>query len=81
MPKDYIYKRIVERVVDALRMERERLGISMSTVAKKAGMSQSMMSLVERNLRSPTLDTLLRIAITLEFDLGKAISKAMLDKK
>ena len=48
----------------------------MNVLSKRAGLSQAMISLVERDLRNPTLDTLLRIANALELDLGKVISKA-----
>ena len=48
----------------------------MNAVAERSGLSQSMISLVERDLRNPTLDTLLRIADVLEIDLGKIISQA-----
>jgi transcriptional regulator with XRE-family HTH domain len=34
----------------------------MSQVASEAGLSQQMVSYVERGMRNPTLDTLLRIA-------------------
>ncbi len=81
MAKDYIYERLVRSVVKCLKDERERAGLSMNALSKKAGISQSMLSLVERDKRSPTLDTLLRISMALEFDLGKAISRALKDAK
>ena len=55
------------------RIER---GISMEALGARAGLSQSMISLVERDLRNPTLDTLLRIAEVLEVDLGTIITQA-----
>ena len=48
----------------------------MERLAEKAGLSTSMISLMERGLRNPTLDTLLRIAEVLEVDLGRVIQKA-----
>jgi transcriptional regulator with XRE-family HTH domain len=48
----------------------------MEAVAERSGLSQSMISLVERDMRNPTLDTLLRIAETLNLDLGAIITKA-----
>jgi transcriptional regulator with XRE-family HTH domain len=59
-----------------LRQERERRGLSMNEVAQRAGLSHSIVSLVERDLRNPSLDTLLRIAEVLNRDLGKIISRA-----
>ena len=48
----------------------------MSRVAEHAGLHVSMISLVERELRKPTLDTLLRIAEALDVDLGTLIHRA-----
>lgn len=64
------------RVAKLLQQERERKGISMTRLAQDAGLSQQMVSYVERGLRNPTLDTLLRIANVLEIDLSEVIRKA-----
>jgi transcriptional regulator with XRE-family HTH domain len=48
----------------------------MEVLAQKAGLSQSMISLVERDLRNPTLDTLLRMSEVLNVDLGEVISRS-----
>ena len=63
-------------VVRALRDERLRQGISMERLAEKAGLSQGTISLVERDLRNPTLDTLLRVAEVLKVDLGRVIQQS-----
>lgn len=60
----------------ALRAERLRQGLSMNRIAEAAGLSQQMVSYVERGMRSPTLDTVLRMADALEFDLADAIRGA-----
>jgi len=49
----------------------------MNLVAERAGLSQQMVSYVEREMRNPTLETLLRIAAAIGVDLGKVISQAM----
>jgi transcriptional regulator with XRE-family HTH domain len=41
----------------------------MNAVAERAGLSQQMVSYVERGMRNPTLETLLRMAEALEIDL------------
>jgi transcriptional regulator with XRE-family HTH domain len=69
-------EKVVCNVVRLIRAERERQGVSMNVLAERAGLSQPMISLVERDLRNPTLDTLLRIANALELDLSKVIAKA-----
>lgn len=56
-----------------LRQKREALGLSMNAVAARAGLSHTMISRVERELRKPTLDTLLRITGAMGIDLWPLI--------
>jgi transcriptional regulator with XRE-family HTH domain len=53
----------------------------MTLVSERAGLSQQMVSFVERGLRTPSLDTLLRIAEALSIDLGNLIKKASKNAK
>jgi transcriptional regulator with XRE-family HTH domain len=76
VPKDQLREAICTNVVRLMRQERERRGVSMNILAQKSGLSQAMISLVERDLRNPTLDTLLRIAFALEIDLAEIIKRA-----
>ena len=69
-------RRIVSDVARLLKAERLRRHISMTRVANEAGLSQQMISYVERGMRSPTLDTLLRIAGVLKIDLWKILKSA-----
>lgn len=48
----------------------------MTALAERAGLSRTMIRFVEREVRNPTLETLLRITKALEIDLGKVIQKA-----
>ena len=48
----------------------------MNRVAERAGLSQQMVSYVEREMRNPTLETLLRIAVALEIDLAQVLQTA-----
>ena len=48
----------------------------MNELAARAGLSQQMVSYVEREMRNPTLETLLRMATALETDLGELITRA-----
>ncbi|MDP3072810.1 MAG: helix-turn-helix transcriptional regulator [Opitutaceae bacterium] len=59
-----------------LAEERTHRGLSMSAVAERAGLSQQMVSYVERGMRNPTLDTLVRIADALELDLADVLQRA-----
>lgn len=63
-------------VARILREEREKRGLSMTVLAQRAGLSQAMISFVEREIRNPSLETLLRIAYVLEIDLGEVIQRA-----
>lgn len=63
-------------LVRLLSEERIRHGLSMNRLAEKSGLSQSMISLLERGMRSPTLETLLRVAIALDVDLSELLKKA-----
>lgn len=51
-------------------------GLSLSAVGRGAGLSYQMVGFVERELRNPTLDTLLRITEVLEIDLADVIREA-----
>ena len=48
----------------------------MTALGEKAGLSQQAISYMERELRIPNLDTLLRIANALEISLGDVIKQA-----
>ena len=76
MSKNQFREEVISNIVRLLREEREKQKLSMNVVAQRAGLSHSIVSLVERDLRNPTLDTLLRIAEAMEVDLGEIITKA-----
>ena len=48
----------------------------MTKLAEESGLSQQMISYVERGMRNPTLDTLLRIAGVLKVDLSEILACA-----
>ena len=53
---------------EKLRTVRERKKLTLKDVAGKAGVSESLISQIERNKVSPSIDTLLLIADVLEID-------------
>jgi len=67
---------ICSEVANILKGERKKRRLSMTTLAAKAGLSQQMVSYVERGMRNPTLETLLRITDALDIDLAKVIIRA-----
>ncbi|MDC7227565.1 MAG: helix-turn-helix domain-containing protein [Spirochaetales bacterium] len=52
-----------------LRLVRERKNMTLKDVAAEAGVSESLISQIERNRVSPSIDTLIAIANTLNIDL------------
>ena len=76
MPKIEHYEAVCGEIIRLLREERIRHGLSKYAVSKRSGVSQSMLSLVERGLRNPTLELMLRIADATQADLPKIIKKA-----
>jgi transcriptional regulator with XRE-family HTH domain len=67
---------ISAEVIRLLRQERQAQNLSVYRVAKDSGLSQQMIHYVERGMRNPTLDTLLRIAEALDVDLSRLIKRA-----
>lgn len=54
---------------EKLRAVRERRGWTMKEVAERAGLSESLISQIERNRVSPAIDTLLGLVDILDLDL------------
>lgn len=57
------------RFGEKLRAVRERKGFTLKVVAQAAGVSESLVSQIERNRVSPAIDTLLSLADALDIDL------------
>lgn len=79
MPSATKPERVGAEMARLLRASRERQGLSMTSVAERAGLSQQMVSFVERGLRKPTLDTLLRITEALAENLPAMLAQAISD--
>ncbi len=67
---------ICSEVAKLLKEERLRQKLSMNAVAIRAGLAYQMISYVEREMRIPRLDTLLRIGNALGLNTGDLISRA-----
>ena len=63
-------------VARILREERLAQNISLTELAERAALSRQMVSYVERGLRVPTLDTLLRITRALGVAAADVIARA-----
>jgi transcriptional regulator with XRE-family HTH domain len=78
VPQNGGHQVVCAEVVRLLRQERKRRKLSCYAVSQRSGVSQSMLSLVERGLRNPTLELLLRIANGLEIDLSAVLKRAQM---
>ena len=57
-------------LVDLLRRERERNGLSLTDVAERSGLTRAMVSKLENGRNpNPTLDTLARYAMAMDMEL------------
>ena len=70
------YEAICDEVVRLLQQERKRRKLSNYAVSQRSGVSESMLSLLERGLRNPTLEMALRIADGIGADLPALIKEA-----
>jgi len=68
-------------IIRLLREERISRKLSNYAVAQRCGVSESMLSLIERGLRNPTMEIMLRIADGIGIDLSEIIKKAQGKKK
>jgi transcriptional regulator with XRE-family HTH domain len=77
MDSDKSRRAVCSAVARILQHERKKRGLSLAAVAANSGLSYQMVSFVEKEMRNPTLDTLLRIAAALDVDIAKIIGKAI----
>ncbi|WP_221033246.1 helix-turn-helix domain-containing protein [Actomonas aquatica] len=68
---DRLTRDLHTRIAKAIRQERVKRNLSMLAVAEQAGLSQQMVSYVERGIRKPSLDTFVRLAHVLRLDLSQ----------
>ena len=64
-----------------LRAVRERKNITLKEVARLAGVSESLVSQIERNKVSPSIDTLLTLADVLDIDHEYLFSDYKMNKQ
>ena len=67
---------IIQNLVTRLRAERIDQELSMTEVAARCGIDRTMVMRVEERERTPSIDTLLRIADALGVDLWKLLRDA-----
>ena len=57
-----------EKIIQLLKAERERRGLSKYAVAQQSGLSQQAIGYMEKGHRIPSLETVLRIANAMNVD-------------
>jgi transcriptional regulator with XRE-family HTH domain len=60
---------------EELKKARGKAGLSQEELASRAGVHRTYISLLERNKKSPTLDTLIKICKALEVSASKIIAR------
>jgi transcriptional regulator with XRE-family HTH domain len=65
-----------ELIIDLLKEERERRGMSKYAVAQQSGLSQQAIGYMESRSRYPSLETVLRVAKAMDVDLAEIIKRA-----
>ena len=76
MPVNKGYELICSQVARLLKEARTERGLSLNLLAQKAGLSRQTITFLEQELRTPNLETLLRITAALEIDLETIIAGA-----
>ena len=69
-------QKVCSGVAAIIKRERLKQELSLTRLAEKAGLSRQMVSYVERGLRVPGLDTLLRITRVLGLNAADVIRRA-----
>ena len=64
------------QVIKLLREEREKRGISKYVLSAQCGLAQQTISYMERGLRQPSFETILRIADGMGVNLEDVLSRA-----
>jgi transcriptional regulator with XRE-family HTH domain len=73
---DKTHHAVCVHIVRLLQEERERKKLSRYAVAQRSGISEQMIGYVERGLRQPSLETVVRIASGIGVDLGNIVKQA-----
>ena len=76
MLADKTHRAVCLQIVGLIRKERERRGMSKYALAERSGLSEQMIGYVERGMRNPSLETVVRMAAGLEIDLSQIVKRA-----
>lgn len=77
MSEDEIRAATCKELIRLLSAARKAQGFSMNRLAKKAGLTQPTISILESSQPNPKLDSLLRIGRALELNVADVLKRAM----
>ncbi|WP_433915804.1 helix-turn-helix domain-containing protein [Pectobacterium aroidearum] len=66
----------IARLAVAIRRERERLNLSVTELAKRAGLAKSTLSQLETGIGNPSLETLWALAMALDVQVSQLIGQS-----
>jgi transcriptional regulator with XRE-family HTH domain len=76
VPTDKSYSVISAQVIRLLQAERKRRGLSKYALSARCGLTQQTIGYVERGLRQPSFETVLRLADGIGIDLADILKQA-----
>jgi transcriptional regulator with XRE-family HTH domain len=68
-----IKDKVSERVAEGIKVRREQLGLTLRALASRSGVSSSMISDIERGVKSPTIVTLAALAQAMDIPLSALV--------
>ena len=76
-----LYKSLSDASPSVLKQLREEKGLSQDTLADKAGLHRTYISLLESGKRIPSLDTLEKIAIAINIEPYLLVKQVQMNRK
>ena len=81
MPTGIKQRAVCSQAIRLLREERERRGLTKYALSAQCGLTQQTISYVERGLRQPSFETILRIADGIGVKLEDVLRRARITAK
>lgn len=76
MERESLRGSICSEIAHLLKKEREQQKISLNSLSERAGLNRQTVSFIEQELRTPTIETLLRLTDALGIKLEDLIRRA-----
>jgi transcriptional regulator with XRE-family HTH domain len=76
VPSDHPQRKICVEFVKILRAERKKRDLSIYAIAARCGLTQQSISYIERGMRFPSFETILRISDAVGCDFADILKRA-----